>query len=226
MYLPDALESLIMQVPPVDDLPLSTWNAEACMTLWKAVRKKAHEQPESPSSQSSGGIFTSVWLGHETSETHVNPRFYSVCSVQCIFYLDIDCFHCFNCVPSCVHVFYYCFNFAGRFFPEESSFTKTAIKRMLQLISECSAELYTKLSKRYRLVPHSYLEAPLPFTCAAPPNREPKQSSSSFQFAPLDLFPPNQSLCHSVPRVTQKENKCSSLDKKVTETTISLWKTK
>ena len=45
ILLPDPLESLIMQVPPLDDLPLYTSKAEAGVTLLKAVRKKLISSP-------------------------------------------------------------------------------------------------------------------------------------------------------------------------------------
>ena len=59
LFLPDPLESLIMQVPPLDDLPLYASKAEARVTLLKAVRKKLVSSP-SPPSQSIGGNSTSV----------------------------------------------------------------------------------------------------------------------------------------------------------------------
>ena len=45
LSLPDPLQSLIMQVPPLDDLPLYTSKAEAGVTLLKAVRKKLISSP-------------------------------------------------------------------------------------------------------------------------------------------------------------------------------------
>ena len=45
LSLTDPLESLIMQVPPLDDLPLYTSKAEAGVTLLKAVRKKLISSP-------------------------------------------------------------------------------------------------------------------------------------------------------------------------------------
>ena len=45
LSLPDPLESLIMQVPPLDDLPLHTSTAEAGVTILKAVRKKLMSSP-------------------------------------------------------------------------------------------------------------------------------------------------------------------------------------
>ena len=46
LSLPDPLESLIMQVPPLDDLPLYTSKAEAGVTLLEAVRKKLISSPK------------------------------------------------------------------------------------------------------------------------------------------------------------------------------------
>ena len=45
LSLQDPLESLIMQVPPLDDLPSYTSKAEAGVTLLKAVRKKLLGSP-------------------------------------------------------------------------------------------------------------------------------------------------------------------------------------
>ena len=45
LSLPDPLESLIMQVPPLDDLPFFTSKTEAGVTLLKAVRKKLISSP-------------------------------------------------------------------------------------------------------------------------------------------------------------------------------------
>ena len=45
LSLPDPLESLILQVPPLDDLPLYTSKAEAGVTLLKAVPKKLLSSP-------------------------------------------------------------------------------------------------------------------------------------------------------------------------------------
>ena len=45
LFWPDPLESLIMQVPPLDDLHLYTSKAEAGKTLLKAVRKKLISSP-------------------------------------------------------------------------------------------------------------------------------------------------------------------------------------
>ena len=45
LFLLDPLESLIKQVPPLDDLPLYTSKAEAGVTLLKAVRKKLISSP-------------------------------------------------------------------------------------------------------------------------------------------------------------------------------------
>ena len=45
MSLADPLESLIMQVPLLDHLPLNTWKADAGVTPLKAVRKKLISSP-------------------------------------------------------------------------------------------------------------------------------------------------------------------------------------
>ena len=45
LSLPDSLESLMMQVLPLDDLPLYNSKAEAGVTLLKAVRKKPISSP-------------------------------------------------------------------------------------------------------------------------------------------------------------------------------------
>ena len=73
LLLPDPLESLIMQVPQLDGLPLYTSQAEAGMTLLKAVRKKLISNP-SPPSQSIVGNRTSFCTRHETFETLTDPR--------------------------------------------------------------------------------------------------------------------------------------------------------
>ena len=43
--LPDPLESLFMQVPALDDLPLDTSKAEVGVNLLKAVRRKLVSSP-------------------------------------------------------------------------------------------------------------------------------------------------------------------------------------
>ena len=45
LSLPDPLESLIMQVPPLNDLPLYTSKAETGVILLKAVRKNLLSRP-------------------------------------------------------------------------------------------------------------------------------------------------------------------------------------
>ena len=66
--------------------------------------KEADKQSKSPPSQSLGGKSTPVFTGHETFENLTDSRTESVCTFQCVFYLDSNCFPRLNSATPCFHV--------------------------------------------------------------------------------------------------------------------------
>ena len=103
LSLPEALVSLIMQVPPLDDLPLYTSKAEAGVTLSKAVRKKLISSPRVRQVNQLVEIARPFAQDMKLLKPSLTREF-SICSFQGIFYLESDCFHCFHSATSCFHV--------------------------------------------------------------------------------------------------------------------------
>ena len=121
----DPLESLIIQIPPLDKLPLYTSKAEAGVTLLNAVRKK---------------LICTLLAGK------LNQCFFKV-SVT----LTVILFIVSTMVLLVFMYFYHQFNLRDVCFPKIST-KQTAIKLLLQVPNECSVALFEKLSERYQLL--------------------------------------------------------------------------
>ena len=103
LSLPDPLESLIMQVPPSDDLPLYTSKAEAGVILLKAVRKKLISSPKVRQVNQLVEIARPFAQDMKLLKPSLTREFNQYVPFKVSFTLS-DCFHRLNSATSCIHV--------------------------------------------------------------------------------------------------------------------------
>ena len=103
LSLPDPLESLIMQVPPSDDLPLYTSKAEAGVILLKAVRKKLISSPKVRQVNQLVEIARPFTQDMKLLKPSLTREFNQYVPFKVSFTLS-DCFHRLNSATSCIHV--------------------------------------------------------------------------------------------------------------------------
>ena len=145
LSLPDPLESLIMQVPPLDDIPLYTSKAEAGVTLLKAVRKKLISSPR----------VRQVNQLVEIARPFAQDMKLLKLSMTCEFNQYVPFKVSFFIVSTVLHLVfmyvYHRFNLKDCIFPKKTV-KENAIKPILQVPHECSPAVFEKLSKRYHLL--------------------------------------------------------------------------
>ena len=179
--LPDPLESLIMQVPPLDDLPLYTSKAEAGVTLLKAVRKKLISIPRVHQVNQLEEIARPFAQDMKLLKSSLTREFNQYVPFKVSFTLTVIVFIVSTVLHFVFMYVYHRFNPKDRTFPKKTA-KKNAIKPVLHVPHECSPAVFEKLSKRYHLLPLNGKTAeisPLPPKTATPEFHQ-KAASSSF----------------------------------------------
>ena len=148
LSLPDPLESLIMQVPPLDDLPLYTSKAEAGVTLLKAVRKKLLSSPRVRQVNQLVEIARPFAQDMKPSLTR---EFNQYVPFKVSFTLTVTVFIVSTVLHLVFMYVYHRFNLKDRIFPKKTV-KKNAIKPILHVPHECLPAVFEKLSKRYHLL--------------------------------------------------------------------------
>ena len=152
LSLPDPLESLIMQVPPLDDLPLYTSKAEAGMTLLKAVRKKLISSPRVRQINQLVEIARPFAQDMKLLKPSLTREFNQYVPFKVSFTLTVIVFIVSTVLHLVFMYVYHHFNLKDRIFPKKTA-KKNAIKPVLHVPHECSPAVFGKLSKRYHLLP-------------------------------------------------------------------------
>ena len=151
LSLPDPLESLIMQVSPLDDLPLYTSKAEAGVTLLKAVRKQLISSPRVRQVNQlleTARPFAQDMKLLKPSLTRENNQYVPF---KVSFALTVIVFIVSTVVHLVFMYIYHRFHLRDRIFPQSSKKNNT-MKPVLQVPNECSKELSNIFSKRYHLL--------------------------------------------------------------------------
>ena len=157
LSLPDPLESLIMQVPPLDELPLYTSKAEAGVTLLKAVRKKLISSPRVRQVNQLVEIARPFAQDMKLLKPSLTREFNQYVPFKVSFTLTVVVFIVSTVLHLVFMYFYHRFNLKDRIFPK-SSRTNNTIQPVLKVRNHCSTELSKKLSKRYHLLAPDAIE--------------------------------------------------------------------
>ena len=152
LSLPDPLESLIMQVPPLDDLPLYTSKAEAGVTLLKAVRKKLISSPRVRQVNQLVEIARPFAQDMKLLKPSLTREFNQYVPFTVSFTLTVTVFIISTVLHLVFMYVYHRFNLKDRIFPKKTA-KKNAIKPVLHAPHECSPAVFEKLSKRYHFLP-------------------------------------------------------------------------
>ena len=163
LFLPDPLESLVMQVPPLDDLPLYTSKAEVGVTLLKAVQQKLVISPRVRQVNQLVEIARPFAQDLNFLKPSLTREFNQYVPFKLSFTLTVTVF-IVSTVLNLVFIYvYHQFNHQGRIFPKKTS-KKVALKPVLHVPHECSPAVSKKLSKGYHLLPSNEKTAEiLPF---------------------------------------------------------------
>ena len=151
LSLPDPLESLIMQVPPLDVLPLYTSKAEAGVTLLKAVRKKLISSPRVRQVNQLVEIARPFAQDMKLLKPSLTREFNQYVPFKVSFTLTVTVFIVSTVLHLVFMYVYHRFNLKDRIFPKKTV-KKNAIKPVLHLPHECSPAVSEKLSKLYHLL--------------------------------------------------------------------------
>ena len=152
LSLPDLLESLIMQVPPLDDLPLYTSKDEAGVTLLKAVRKKLISSPRVRQVTHLVEIARPFAQDMKLLKPSLTREFNQYVLFKVSFTLTVTVFIVSTVLHLVFMYAYHRFNLKDRIFPKKTV-KKNAIKPVIHVPHECSPAASEKLSKPYRLLP-------------------------------------------------------------------------
>ena len=152
LSLPDPLESLIMEVPPLDDLPLYTSQAEAGVTLLKVVRKKLISSPRVRQVNQLVEIARPFAQDMKLSKPSLTREFNQYVPFKVSFTLTVIVFIVSTVLHLVFMYVYHRFNLKDRIFPKKTA-KKNAIKPVLQVPHDCSPAVSEKLSKPYHLLP-------------------------------------------------------------------------
>ena len=152
LSLPDPLESLIMQVPPLDDLPLYTSRAEAGVTLLKAVPKNLISSPRVRQVNQLVEIARPFAQDMKLLKPSLTREFNQYVPFNVSFTLTVTVFVVSTVLHLVFMYVYHRFNLKDRIFPKRTA-KKNAIKPVLHVPYECSPEVFEKLSKRYHFLP-------------------------------------------------------------------------
>ena len=151
LYVPDPLESLIMQVPPLDDLPLNTSKAEAGVTRLKAVRKKLISSPRVRQVNQLVEIARPFAQDMKLLKPSLTREINQYVPFKVSFTLTATVFIVSTVLHLVFMYVYHRFNLKDRIFPKKTV-KKNAIKPILHVPHECSPAVFEKLSKRYDLL--------------------------------------------------------------------------
>ena len=152
LSLPDPLESLIMQVPPLDDLPLYTSKAEAGVTLLKAVQKKLISSPRVRQVNQLVEIARPFAQDMKLLKPSLTREFNQYVPFKVSFTLTVTVFVVSTVLHLVVMYVNHRFNLEDRIFPKKTA-KENAIKQVLHVPHECSPAVFEKLSKRYHFLP-------------------------------------------------------------------------
>ena len=191
LSLPDPLESVILQVPPLDDLPLYTSKAEAGVTLLKAVRKKLINSPRVRQVNQ----LVEVARPFAKDMKLLKPSLTREFNQYVLFKVSIILIVIVFIVSTLLHLVfmyvYHCFNLKDCTFPKKTA-KRNAIKPVLHVPHECSPAVFEKVSKRYHLLPLNDKTAeilPLPQKKTLPEFHQ--QATSSLFAAPEPAYTNN-----------------------------------
>ena len=182
LSLPEPLESLIMQVPPLDDLPLYTSKAEAGVTLLKAVRKKFISSPRVRQVKFLVEIARPFAQDMKLLKPSLTREFNQYVPFKVSFTLTVIVFKVSTVLHLVFKYVYHRFNIKDRIFPKKTA-KKNAIKPVLHVPHECSPAVFEKLSKRYHFLPLNEKNAEI---LPLPPKKivtEFRQQAASSSFA-------------------------------------------
>ena len=152
LSLPDPLESLIMQVPPLDDLPVYTSKAEAGVTLLKAVRKKLISSLRVRQVNQLVEIARPFALDMKLLKPSLTREFNQYIPFKVSFTLTAIVFIVSTVLHLVFMYVYYRFDLKDRIFPRKTA-KKNAIKPVLHVPHACLPAVCEKLSKRYHFLP-------------------------------------------------------------------------
>ena len=152
LSLPDPLESMIMQVPPLDDLPLYTSKAEAGVTFLKAVRKKLISSPRVRQVNQLLEIARPFAHDMKLLKPSLTREFNHYVPFKVSFTLTVTVFTDSTVLHLVFMYVYHRFNIKDRIFSKTTA-KKNAIKPVLYVPHECSPAVSEKLSKCYHLLP-------------------------------------------------------------------------
>ena len=180
LSLPDPLESLIMQVPPLDVIPLYTSKADARVTLLKAVRKKLISRPRVRQINQLVEIARPFAQDMKLLKPSLTREFNQYVLFKVSFTLTVTVF----IISTVLHLIFMCvyhsFKLKDRIFPKKTA-KKNAIKPVLHVPHDCSPAVSEKLSKRFRfLSPNEKIAeiSPLPPRKIIPEFHQQAESSS------------------------------------------------
>ena len=151
LSLPDPLESLIMQVPPLDDLPLYTSKAEAGVTLLKAVRKKLISSPIVRQVNQLVELARPFAQNMKLLKPSLTREFNQYVPFKVSFTLTVPVFIASTVLHLVLMYIYHHFNLKDRIFQKKTA-KKNAIKPVLHVLHECSTAVFEKLPKRSHLL--------------------------------------------------------------------------
>ena len=180
LSLPDPLESLIMQVPPLDDLPLYTSKAEAGVTLLKAVRKKLISSPRVRQVNQLVEIERPFAQDLKLLKPSLTREFNQYVPFKVSFTLTVTVFIVSTVLHLVFMYVYHRFNLRDRIFPKTPT-KGNAIRPVLQVQNDYPLNLSEKLSKRFYLIshdPNESSETP-PKVAQKTPLSDPAQAASS-----------------------------------------------
>ena len=152
LSVPDRLETLIMQVPPLDDLPLYKLKAEAGVTLLKAVRKRLISSPRVRQVNQLVKIARPFAKDMKLLKPSLTREFNQYVPFKVSFTLTVTVFVLSSVLHLVFMYVYHRFNLKDRIFPKNTA-NKNAIKPVLHVPHECSPAVFEKLSKRYHFLP-------------------------------------------------------------------------
>ena len=136
LSLPDPLHLLIMQVPPLDDLPLYTSKAEAGVTLLKAVRKKLISSPRVRQVNQLVEIARPFAQDMNILKPSLTREFNQYVPLKVSFALTVTVFIVSTVLHLVFMYVYHHFNLEDRIFPKKTA-KKDAIKPVLHAPHEC-----------------------------------------------------------------------------------------
>ena len=185
LSLPDPLESLIMEVPPLDDLPLYTSKAEAGVTLLKAVRKQLISSPKVRQVNQLVEIARPFAENMKLLKPSLTREFNQYVPFKISLTLTVTVFIISTVLHIAFMYLYHRFNLKDRLFPKIPKAIRNdktnVIKPVLQLPEVTSDQMVAvakKLSDRCHFVPHPINRS---ITITDPPYGNAEQQASSSQ---------------------------------------------